>query len=83
MTIAELIGVAGVGMVVVAYFMVQSGRWTHERLALPVTNLVGALCIMVSLIEAPNLPSILIEIIWIAISLYGIWHVLRLRKNGD
>lgn len=79
-TISDVIGTLGVGCVVLAYFQIQSGRWQAQQLIFPLTNLVGALCILVSLYATPNIPSIIIECVWITISLYGMY---RIYKNGQ
>ena len=38
----------------------------------PVANLAGALLLLVSLYDAWNLPSVVIETFWALISLYGL-----------
>ncbi len=82
MTIPDLFGTAGVCLLVMAYFFMQSGRWTHTNIRLPATNLCGAILILISLTDSPNLPSIMIECVWISISAYGIWNIRRNRRGG-
>ncbi len=77
----DIIGIIGVGLVVIAYFYVQSGKWRSDDIIFPITNLLGALAILVSLYENPNIPSIIIEFIWIGISLYGIWRIKTTEKK--
>jgi hypothetical protein len=66
------IGLVGVGFILVAYFANQQ-RWLRsEDWRFPAANLAGSLLIMVSLYAEWNLPSVVIEIFWITISVYGL-----------
>jgi ABC-type Co2+ transport system permease subunit len=91
-TIPDILGTFGVLLLVIAYFFMQSGKWKHDNIRLPLTNLCGASLILISLMDSPNMPSILIEIVWISISLYGIVKIWRQKhahplseidKGGD
>jgi Flp pilus assembly protein protease CpaA len=71
-TTSDLVGVAGAATVLVAYLLNQlqvlgSGDWKF-----PLVNLVGSLLITYSLLFNFNLPSMLIEIFWSMISIYGV-----------
>jgi hypothetical protein len=67
----DLIGFAGAAAIVAAYFANQQ-RWLRsEDWRYPFANLVGAALILVSLFYEWNFPSVVIEIFWITISLYG------------
>lgn len=57
--------------------MIQTGRLSSNDMAFPVTNLIGAILLFISLMYAWNLPSVIIEICWIAISIYGIFRIIR------
>lgn len=70
-TLLNLVGIAGVAMVLTAYLLLQTGRLTPERLLYPLLNIFGSLLIIASLTVAWNLPSFVIQCCWIAISLYG------------
>lgn len=73
-------GLVGSGLVVLAYLLNQTGRLASADWRFPAANLVGALAILLSLIDAWNLPSALIEVFWIIISLYGLGRAFR-RKG--
>jgi Na+-translocating ferredoxin:NAD+ oxidoreductase RnfD subunit len=67
-----LIGVVGTAVVVTAYFATQQ-RWiAAEDWQFPLANLIGSIMMLISLITAWNLPAALIEVFWIAISVYGL-----------
>jgi hypothetical protein len=68
------IGLVGAAIFVVAYFANQA-RWLDSRdWRFPAANLAGALLILVSLFGEWNLPSVVIEAFWAAISVYGLFN---------
>jgi hypothetical protein len=67
-----LVGLVGVTIIVVAYFANQQSWLSSEDWRFPTANLAGSLLILASLFQAWNFPSVVIEIIWSAISLYGL-----------
>jgi len=74
------IGSAGVALIIVAYAAVQLRRMKPEYLSYSVMNLVGAALILVSLRYNFNMASVIIEIFWIMISLWGIVLWFRHRS---
>lgn len=69
--LADMIGLAGVGLALLAYFLLQHGSLgAHDR-RFHGLNIAGGGLIVVSLLESWNLPSFLTESCWIAISAYG------------
>ncbi len=65
-------GVIGTAVIVVAYFANQSGKLSSNDRRYPLANLVGSLMILASFYSAWNLPAALIEVLWAAVSLYGL-----------
>ena len=76
---ANIIGLIGDACIVSAYFLMHAGRLTNKHLTLILLNLSGAVMILFSLYFYWNLPSVVMEIVWIGISLMGIWKVVRER----
>ena len=74
---ANIVGLIGVGAIVLAYGLLTAGKVSAEQLSYHLVNLLGAVLILLSLLVHFNLASFVIEIVWIAISLYGIWRVMR------
>jgi len=74
-----LAGFVGVACIVVAYFANQQGWLDSGDWRFPAANLVGSLLILMSLWTAWNFPSAVIEVIWAAISVYGLSRRLRRR----
>ena len=80
-TAYDVVGFAGVLFLMGAYFANQQ-RWLRsDDWRFPFANLVGAGLILVSLLWEWNLPSFVIEIFWIAISLWGIAKALRSQRS--
>jgi hypothetical protein len=72
-------GLVGTALLIVAYFANQAGRLASDDWRFPFANLVGSTLIMASLLVEWNLPSVVIEAFWIAISLYGLSRQTRRR----
>jgi hypothetical protein len=77
-----LAGFVGAAMLIVTYFANQQGWLTDDNWRFPAGNLIGSLLILLSLITAWNLPSVVIEVFWSAISVYGLCRRLR-RPRRD
>jgi hypothetical protein len=68
----DIVGFVGAAIAIVAYFANQQ-RWLRsDDWRFPFANLVGALLIFVSLCFDWNFPSVVIEVFWALISLWGI-----------
>lgn len=79
--IFNVVGTIGVGLILIAYFLVQNQKIKPDELKCPLINLIGAILILISLLWHPNVPSIIIEICWIAISIYSIIKIISKRKK--
>lgn len=79
-TFPDAVGIIGVTIIVAAYFLSQLGRIDVTRPAFPAANGVGALLILYSLAFSFNLASFVIEILWLAISMFGLVRALRRSK---
>ena len=74
-------GIAGAGCYVIAYFATLQGWLKVRHWSFPAINLLGALLVLVSLAKAWNLPSVLLELFWAAISVYGLLRCWTRRLN--
>ena len=68
----DFVGNLGVVFVLGTYFLIQAGRMDIRRPLYSICNAAGAVLIIVSLMYDFNLSSFVIEIAWLAISLYGL-----------
>src|SRR5207249_4268309 len=76
----DIVGFAGAAIFVVVYFANQQRWLSSEDWRYPLANLIGAMLILVSLLYEWNFPSVVIEVFWAVISLYGMAKSLRERR---
>lgn len=76
-----LLGGLGVLLIVVSYLWLITGKVSSDGIHYPAVNALGAVLIIVSLIDSFNLPALLIEAFWFVISILGIWNNLRGRRR--
>ncbi|MBI1393519.1 MAG: hypothetical protein GC152_12325 [Alphaproteobacteria bacterium] len=82
-TAPDLIGLLGAALIVVAYAASQADRLDTRGVAYSAMNLAGAAAILVSLAFAFNLASFAIELVWLVVSVYGLFRAVRRRDGGD
>ena len=80
MTLPDLIGLSGVALLIVTYALLQLDRIDPKGFWYSFNNLIVALLVTVSLIYTPNLASIVIEVFWFIISLYGVVMYYNRKK---
>lgn len=79
--IADGVGIVGVIILVMAYFLLQSKRIASEGVLYSLMNLVGAIFILYSLILDWNTPAVIMESVWIVISMFALFKAF-IRKNA-
>lgn len=79
--LSDLIGIAGVILVLLTYFLLQAGKLASTSLKYSTINLLGSALIMVSLLNTWNLASVIIEIAWGLISCYGIYRYFASKNK--
>ena len=75
--IGDLVGLLGVALYLASYALLQTGRISADAATYPLLNIAAAACVLVDLSSSFNLPSALIQMSWIVISLCGLWRVAR------
>ena len=68
----DIIGLAGVACIVLAFALLQVGKFKLEALPYSLINLIGAVLIFISLMFNWNLSSVVMECIWMSFSAYGV-----------
>lgn len=67
-----LVGLAGMLLTLLAYFLLQARRLHGNGVVYPLMNAIGSAAIIVSLFYQFNLAAMVLEIAWLAISIYGL-----------
>ena len=73
----DILGTVGVAVIILTYILLQIERLRSEQLAYSLLNAVGAALILISLWYSFNFPSFVVEVFWLAISLFGLGKYLR------
>ncbi len=77
---ADLIGLLGVAAYMSGYFAVQVlGHPPNGRLAIAL-NVIGPICLLVSLSQQFNLASAIAQTLWLLVTLAGWWRGGRRRR---
>ncbi len=77
------IGLAGFLAYLISYTLLQTGAIDGNGAVYAMSNLAAASLVFVSLLDAFNLASALIQVSWILVSLFGIWrHVVASLSDG-
>jgi predicted membrane protein len=79
--VTDIIGMAGTGLVVLAYYLLQLDKVSSNSLSYNLMNLFGATFLLISLSFTFNLASFVIEVFWIGASFIGLWKIFR-GRNG-
>lgn len=80
-TFYDLIGSVGVGIIIITYVLLQTGKIKSESLAYSALNGLGAGLIVISLIFDFNFSAFVVESLWVLISIYGIGKYFLKRKT--
>ncbi len=81
MKISDPVGIAGVVLILIAYLLLSMGRWSAHGLLYQFLNFIGAWMILFSLYFHWNSASVLIEIAWIIISMFGMYRIIWPSKS--
>ena len=83
MTLPDIIGLSGVALLLVTYALLQADRIDPKGFWYSFNNLIVAILVTVSLIYTPNLASVVIEVFWFIISLYGLimWNKRKVSNE--
>jgi uncharacterized membrane protein len=75
----DVLGLAGVLSMLVAYYMLQKGRVSPHSALYLWMNFAGGMAVLFSLLNNWNLSAFVMELAWVLISGYSL--LIRKRKN--
>jgi len=73
----NLIGLAGVFFVLLAYFLLQTNKVTSKDWSFSIYNLLGSAGIVISLIKHWNLSAFIVEVFWTIITMHAIYKLAK------
>lgn len=80
MSLLQIGGVIGAFLFLAAYAGAQTGHLNPQRLPALLLNLAGAVLVLLSMLEAFNLASFVLETAWGVIAIYGLVKLALNRK---
>lgn len=69
MDIYFLIGIGGMLLILLAFFMNQINRWKNDDLIYDVVNLIGSVCLIIYALPPLSWPFIVLNGVWAFVSL--------------
>ena len=79
-TLPDIIGLCGVALLITTYGLLQFDRIDPKGFWYSFNNMCVAILVTVSLLYNFNLASMVIELFWFLLSVYGLW---KWRKKND
>lgn len=76
----QWIGFLGMGCIVWGYYLIQSQRTSYDNWGYLWLNLIGAILLIISLIVHFNFGSFMIEVFWIAITLFSMRKTWKKKR---
>ncbi len=78
----DALGWLGGLMVVVAYFLISSGKVKSNAVSFQFLNLVGSIFLIINTYEKGAYPSTVVNIIWVGIALFGFYRIWESKKRA-
>ena len=79
-TLPDIIGLVGVALLITTYVLLQFDRIDPKGFWYSFNNMLVAILVTVSLVHNFNLASMVIEIFWFTLSVYGLLKYFRKLK---
>ena len=78
-SIVTALGLVGVGIVLLAFGLVSSGRIAASNARYQLMNILGTVGVLLSLIAQWNLSSFILNAAWLVIGIVGLIRITRRR----
>lgn len=78
----DIMGWIGGALVVLAYFMISAGKTTAKSVVFQSLNLIGSIFLLILTYVHKAYPSAVVNLIWVAIALYGFYRIFSERKKA-
>ena len=82
MTLPDIIGYIGVALLIVTYALLQLDRIDPKGFWYSFNNMIVAMLVTVSLLYTMNKASMVIEVFWFIISVYGLIQYSKRKEKS-
>lgn len=82
-TFIDAVGWLGGLIVVVAYFMISSGKTNAKSPLFQSLNLIGSVFLIINTYAKGAYPSAVVNVIWVGIALYGFYRIFTEKKDSS
>lgn len=79
----DMLGWAGAGVLLVAYYQVSAGRWQGDAPRFQALNVLGSLLLIVNSGYHGAYPSVFVNIVWAGIAVFTLARARRERPHED
>jgi paired small multidrug resistance pump len=77
----DFAGFVGVALILGSYWLLQTGQLAADSASYQWANIWSSVFMLISLAYEPNKSSITIQIVWLLISIYGLWRSYRIQQK--
>jgi len=74
-------GYGGAGLILLGYFQVSRGAWKGKGLPFQLTNLCGAVLLLVYALVLTAYANVLLNAVWLVVAVVTITHLILRRKS--
>jgi hypothetical protein len=78
-TFYDVLGWAGALLILAAYALITTGRWSSDQLRYQTINAVGAGALLVWAVSIAAWQSALLNAVWAVVGVYGVLRLTRRR----
>lgn len=78
---ADIVGITGVIISLIAYFAISTGKISSNTLRYHFLNCIAGMMILFSLYFHWNTPAVIMEFLWVLISIIGMVRVMRMSAK--
>jgi len=79
---ADFVGMAGVVITLIAYLAISTGRISSDTFKYQGLNCIAGLMLLFSLYFHWNTPTVIMESLWVLISLIGLIRIMLLKSKA-
>ncbi|WP_275862757.1 hypothetical protein [Vibrio sp. CAU 1672] len=79
----NIVGLLGASLYLLSYLLLNTQKLSGDSLNYIAMNMAAAICVSISLLEYYNLPSLIIQLSWVVISIIGIYNCLSKNRQDE